>query len=87
MASTWRWPGPGAGAEDGRHDRSVPAEPDQPDAGGPLQCGIVHHVLRMLTDYERIGDHVLNIAQAYAAIEGAPRTGLRRRLHRDRNGI
>lgn len=28
--------------------------------------------LEMLTDYERIGDHVLNIAQAFAAIEGAP---------------
>lgn len=36
-------------------------------------CNVESSILysEMLTDYERIGDHVLNIAQAYAAIEGA----------------
>ena len=37
-------------------------------------CNVESSILysEMLTDYERIGDHVLNIAQAFAAIEGAP---------------
>lgn len=37
-------------------------------------CNVESSIMysEMLTDYERIGDHVLNIAQAYAAIEGAP---------------
>ena len=36
-------------------------------------CNVESSILysEMLTDYERIGDHVLNIAQAFAAIEGA----------------
>ena len=34
-------------------------------------CNVESSILysEMLTDYERIGDHMLNIAQAYAAIE------------------
>ena len=37
-------------------------------------CNVESSIMysEMLTDFERIGDHVLNIAQAYAAIEGAP---------------
>ena len=39
-------------------------------AGGV--CGAESAILysEMLTDYERIGDHILNIAEAYAQMDG-----------------
>ena len=40
-------------------------------------CSVESSILysEMLTDYERIGDHMLNIAQAYAAIDWSGERG------------
>ncbi|MBS6955984.1 MAG: Na/Pi cotransporter family protein [Enterocloster asparagiformis] len=55
-------------------DTTVQFRQNQIDRMRVGHCNVESSILyaEMLTDYERIGDHVLNIAQAYAAIEGAP---------------